>query len=478
MKGRIHGFAPTLLIVILCFGGCTLYTKPEVPSPQPPPKFKATINATNKNIPPNWWEQFHDPQLNQLVNLALKNNLNYQIALKNIQIAHTYVVQNASAYFPTIQAGYSFSRNQLSQNAALARGLNFIGTPQGFNVNEPFNYNQLYGTATYQVDLWNQIGNTVNQAQAEVKVAEAESDVFKLTLISDIVDTYFTIAALNANIKNQTAQLAAINQIVNLAGDQYQSGIINIDPLADLKNQAEIIKSNLSLTKKQQQIEYNTLAYLVGAYPEKFNYSIKPLKPATQLNKMIPANLPASVLAVRPDIQSAYYQVMSYGYLEKQNLANFLPNITLTGTYGFSSTQLSNLLTSPSIYWTFGGTALETVFDAANRISQYQRSEIQFQAAIMNYKDTVINAFKDVDNSLVSFQQDYVALAASKQEVANTWEKFSSANAQYQSGIYDYSTFLNYQLAYLNSEYNLTNQNLLVIQDIVQAYQALGLGLT
>jgi outer membrane protein, multidrug efflux system len=464
----------SILVVIILLASCSLYSTPNVPSPQAPRKFNTTFKFAQKNFPVNWWKVFHNPQLNQMVNLALKNNINYQIALKNIQIAQTYVNQNASSFFPTINANYGYSRNQLSGNAAAARAFNSIGA----NTTNPFNYHQLGGSASYELDVWHQVANSVKQAQANVKMTAADSGIIKLTLLGDVVTTYLQINALDSSLKNLQQQHQAINAIVKVTIDQYRSGLINIEPLADIKNQAETIRSTLNETKKQRQVAYNTLAYLVGEYPEKFFWQIKQPFPALNFHKMVPAGLPAKVLVARPDIQSAYYQILVYGYLEKQNLANFLPAISLTSMYGFASTQLTNFISNGSIYWNFGATVLEPLFDAGNRMSQYRRAKLQYQTAILNYKNVVLNAFKEVDNSLTIYQRDYIILTAIQQELINAQNKYDSAKAQYIAGIYDYATYLNSRLNYLQSKYNLIQQRLTVAQDVIQIYKTLGIGCT
>ena len=463
-----------LFIAIVFLTGCELYAKPKIPLLSAPDKFRTTLkNTAIKNFPEQWWKVFNDSQLNQIVDLALNNNTSYQIALKNIQIAKTYVTQNASAFFPTVNVGYNYSRNKLSKNAAVAEAFSSVGS----NTASPFNYNRLEATVSYELDVWHKIGNSVKQARANVAMTAADSDVIKLTLLSNVVSTYLQIEALNFNLENLQQQYQAINAMVKMIGDQYQGGLINIEPLSDMKTQAENIKSSLAEIKKQQQIAYHTLAYLVGEYPEKFSFNIKHRLSVLKFNKMIPVGIPAKVLAVRPDIQSAYYQVLAYGYLEKQNLANFLPAISLTGMYGFASTQLTNFISGGGAAWNYGAGALETLFNGGNLWSQYKRAKLQYQAAILNYKDVVLSAFKEVNDVLIAYKQDYIILGAIQREMLNFKDKYDSANAQYIAGTYDYATYLQYRLSYLQSQYNLTQQRLVVAQDVINVYKALGVGL-
>ncbi len=114
---------------------------------------------------------------------------------------------------------------------------------------------------------------------------------------------------------------------------------------------------------------------------------------------MIPSGIPAVTIANRPDIQKAYFQVLSTGYLQKQTIANFLPAINLTGTYGYANTALTGLITERNSFWNYGLYATQFVFDYQNRMSQYRRAQYQFEAAILNYKQMAINAYKEVDSA-------------------------------------------------------------------------------
>ena len=213
-----------------------------------------------------------------------------------------------------------------------------------------------------------------------------------------------------------------------------------------------------------------------GEYPEKFSFKI-----ANEYNNfyrvnLIPAGIPAKMIANRPDIQDAYYQILSYGYLEKQSIANFLPPISLTGTYGYARSALANLITHANAYWNYGIFATQYLFDYATRMSEYERSKFQYQSAILNYKNIVINAFKEVDSALSSYKQDNEAFHAYRNQVINSKDQLMLADSQYQAGLTDYSTYLTSNLIYLQSDYNLANQKLAVTQDIIQVYVSLGLG--
>ena len=456
---------------------CTLYKKPDVPALKNPQHFKPEIKVTSSRLNNKWWENFHDEKLNQLVNMAIKNNYNYKIALKNIDIACTYVLQNFSNLFPQVNLDFNSTRNKSASTIinALSGGTSTTN-PTTTSFTRIYNLQELSGSVTYQIDVWNQIRNSVRQAEANQAVTEADSKNVKLTLITSVVSTYFQIKALNANVINLNKQRKTAQDMLGLYTTQYRSGLIDFSTLDNARNQVEVIKVNIDTLEKQKQVLQFSLAYLSGEYPEKFNLKIGAGFNHFNSMNLIPPGIPANMIANRPDIQDAYYQIVSYGYLEKQTIANFLPSLSLTGQYGYASTSLSHLLTSANTYWNYGLYATQYVFDYASRMSQYQRSKYQYQSAILNYKNTVINAFKEVDSALVSYKQDNEALRAYLHQNINTKDLSMIADSQYQSGLTDYATYLSTRINYLQSDYNLTNQRMTVIQDVIQVYASLGIG--
>ena len=192
---------------------------------------------------------------------------------------------------------------------------------------------------------------------------------------------------------------------------------------------------------------------------------------------MLPPGIPSKMLINRPDIQSSFYQVLSYGYAQKQSLAAFFPTFSLTGTYGFASIGLASLTSGGSALWSFGANAIQTLLDFGKTYSQYKRARLQYETVVLTYKNTVINAFMEVNNALVSYKQDYLTLQASQKVVWLAKEKLDLADAQYKSGVINYITCLGYKLIFLQSKYALANQTQTLVADVIQVYKTLGLGL-
>lgn len=460
---------------LLLLNACTLYEKPKTPPIVYPKHFKVSLDDHAGLLKNHWWENFNNHELNALVEQSLKTNYQYQIALKNIDIAQTYVDVNMTALFPLMSADFAESRNQSIIN--VGNGISSAPELSSVGASPPINLSLLSATLSYQLDFWNQAHNAVDQAKANKYSIEANTNTLKLSLVATVVSTYFQLAALNSNIDNLKIQESAAKEALDLLRIQFESGLINESNVLQASTQLETIRSTLNTTVKQRDIQLYGLAYLLGEYPEHF--SLKPTMALSEVkfDRMIPEGVPSKVIGMRPDIQYAFGQILAFGYLEKQNIANFLPNFSLTGTFGYASQTFSKLIRDTNAIWTYGMNMSQVLLNYPALLAQYKQSELQYESAILSYKSTIINAFAEVDNALVSFQRDRAILDSFQLEQKNANDQFGIAKAQYDAGLTNYVNYLSNQVAELQSSFNLTNQQLLVTQDIVQSYKAMGLGL-
>ena len=476
------------IILILCIGlssiyilsGCSLFSQPKKIAVKIPKKFKYAVKTGNIPVKNDWWKNFRDKQLDILVDEAVKNNLNYLIAVKNIQVAKTYVSQNESNLFPVVNFSFSATRNKLpGYETSIFSGNWSSGAPSTVI----YNLNQAGLNASYELDVWNQVNNAVKQARANTAVSKEDAGVVKLTLISNVAQAYFQILALEKSADNLKKQYTAEKEILNLNVIQYKDGLIDAEPVETAKTNLEILKTELNDSIKLQDITKNTLAYYLGKFPEKFKFKTNPktrnINGYNDMNysKLIPPNIPSKILTQRPDVKEAEYNVLSYAYAKKESLANFFPVFSLTGNYGYASPGLNNFITDANSVWNFGLDILAPIFNYKTNISIYKRSKLQYQQAVLNYRNAIINAFSETDSALAVYKRDYKILKSYKNNFNYSKKLFHIYKIQYKAGISSRITYLTYKLDMLNAEYNLINQNLLLREDVIGVYNALGMGL-
>lgn len=477
-------------IIAVCLGlslgltfilsGCSLFSAPKKINVAIPQKFKYSVKTQDYLIKNDWWKNFDDKGLNILVKQAVKNNLNYLIAVKNIQVARTYVSQNESNLFPVVNMSLSRSINKLpGYESSMFSGGTSSGSPSAVI----YNLNQAGLSASYELDIWNQVNNTVKQAKANVAVSKEDADVVKLTLISNVAQSYFQMLALNTGIKNLKNQYLAQKEILELDKVQYKYGLTNAIPVENAKTSLEILKTELNGSIKLRDLTQNTLAYYLGKFPENFKFEpytkTKNTDGQSNINysKLIPPNIPSAILTQRPDVKEAEYNVLSYAYAKKESLANFFPAFSLTGEYGYASPSLGNFITEANSIWNFGLNILAPIFNYKTNISIYKRSELQYEQEVLNYRNTIINAFSETDSALANYKRDVKTLNSYEKNLTSATKLFYIYRVQYKTGIMDKPAYLTYKLNLLNAQYSIINQNLLLREDIINIYNALGMGL-
>jgi len=215
----------------------------------------------------------------------------------------------------------------------------------------------------------------------------------------------------------------------------------------------------------------NAFAYLLGEYPEDFKFSIYGTLPK---DFAIPKAIPSTVLITRPDVKEAMYNVISSAYQKKVALANFFPSFDLTGSYGFQSQQLNNLVTQPSISWNFGLNIIEPILNWNQNLGLYKASKVELAQSILNYRQTVLNAFKEVDDAIAQYKTDDINYKSLKKTYKTTLDQYRIALANYKAGLTPYSNLLTYRTNLIESKKALLNQKLKLIQDISSLYNVLG----
>ena len=455
------------MIIILGISGfilnsCSFYAKPIDVSIEYPNSFKEKLENTNASIDvQHWWKSFNDETLNYYVDLALKNNPNYLIALKNIELSKAYVLENSSALYPNFNANGSETRQKVSQR-----------TPNGrFFSTTPYTTYNLSVSASYEIDLFAKALNAYRYYKENVKITEAQAKAIKNALIMNTVNNYYQIIENGLYIDILEEQLRIAKENLEILETKYKAGVVSYQNIDQTKISIQSLEQTLQSYKNQRSILINAFAYLLGKYPEEFKFSASGDIPK---EIKLPEAIPSTVMTERPDIQEAISNVIANDYEKKIALANFFPSFNLTGSYGFQSKQLSNLITQPSVAWNFGLNIIEPILNWNKNIGNYKASEIALAKSIINYRQTVLNAFREVDDAISQYKTDKLNYKNLKTIYQNTYDQYEIALANYKAGIIPYSILLNYKTNLLDAKKNLLNQRLILIQDVTALYNVLG----
>jgi NodT family efflux transporter outer membrane factor (OMF) lipoprotein len=474
--------AAALLSVLLAAAGCTV--GPDFERPLPPDRAGYGIDApvqqtastdvaggaaqrfvSGRNIPGDWWALFHSSALDRLVATALKNNPDLTAAQAALRQAHELTLAGEGALFPSIQAGAAATRNKTAATLS----------PATANGNLYYSLYSANLTVSYVPDVF---GGT--RRQIEVLTAQEEAQRFALeaaylTLTSNLVAAVFTEAALRGQIKATEEIITVQRHSLDILRRQQALGQIGGADVAAQEAALAQAESTLPPLQKQLAQQRNLLTALLGKFPseppgETFELASLPLP------RELPLSLPSQLVDQRPDIRAAEAQLHAASAGIGVAIATRLPQITLSANPGLMATTFGQLFTPGAAFWSAGGSAVQSLFDAGTLFHKQKAAEAAFDQAAAMYRATVQAAFQNVSDALHSIDIDAKALqtAAAANEAAA--KSLAIAQRQLQLGAINYLGLLTTENAYAQAQISLVTAQAARFADTAALYQALGGG--
>ena len=438
---RANGAVPrTMLLAVLLIPfapGCARW--PEVgpdyqkPVTTIPSDYKSKendhwkIGAALDNVPKgNWWELFGDPRLNALEVQALQANQQLSAAVARVDQARATARVARSEFLPTVDFAPSYQRERYSPNQVPSFGnvtANTFSTPVDLS---------------YEVDIWGRVRRNFESARADAQASLAEFYTVLLTLNSDVAQNYFSLRSLDAEIATVAATVALRHEQVRLVSGRFKGGVGTELAVAQAQTDLATTEAEAaSLAHQRDQLE-NAIAILAGQNPSSFKL---PALTATNWNPSppeIPAGLPGELLERRPDVAQAERLLASANAKIGVAKAAFFPVVTLTGSGGYLSADVSTLFSWESRVWTFGPGVSLPLFSGGRNQANYLRSQAAYQEALANYRQQVLVAFGDVENSLSDIRHLADQSEAQARAVQNARRATALATGQYRAGVVAY----------------------------------------
>ncbi len=452
------------LAFALLFAGCTVgpdYVRPVVDVPA---SFryqdKASLDAANTE----WWKQFNDPVLEGLITEALANNRNIKIAAANIEQAQGVLIQVGSPLFP--QIGYS-------GNGARQRASEREATPVPATVPNPQTLYQTFVSASWEIDLWGRIRRLTESARAEFLAAEEARRGVILSLVASVASDYIQLLGLDEQLLISQRSLATYAESVRLFELQFKYGQVSQMNVEQARTQYETAAATIPQIESQIAQTENALSILLGRNPGPIPRGKKIQELALPV---VPAGLPSDILSNRPDIRQAEQNLISAHAQIGAAKALYFPTISLTGAFGFASSELTNLFKGPARTWNYSGTFTGPIFTGGAIYGQVKQAEAGRKAALSNYELAIQNAFADVENALVARTKLGGQVQAQERLVKAGSEYERLARLQYNEGYSPYSTVLQAEQQLFPAELNYAQYRASLFISFVNIYKAMGGG--
>lgn len=450
-------------------------TPPPAPAPQP-----STATA-----PSFWWREFHDPELDSLVDAARRGNLDLKGAYLRIAEARIQVQSARAQGLPHLNASASYTREQLglagilkSQGIGSASGPASSPAAQGLiaSLERPVSLYQLGFDASWEIDLFGKVRRAVEAADAQSAAAVASRDDLLVSLEAEVAQNYFQLRSSQALLQITRDEIAAQREIAELTQNRHEHGLADEPDVDSARGQLGSLEAQLPPYEQSIAASRHALAVLIGQPPESLDARFGDPGELPALPASVPVGVPSTLARRRPDIRNSEATLHAATAEIGVSIAGLFPDISLAGTYGLRNLGTRYLFDWSSHFYTFGPTVTLPIFQGGALIASVRLSRAQAAEAALSYRKTVLGALQEVEDGLSALDEDARRIAALRQTVGADQRAVDVESDAYRHGVISYITVLTAQLQSIQARQQLTESRLTQSTDLVKLYKALGGG--
>jgi multidrug efflux system outer membrane protein len=453
---------PRALAVALALSACNVGPNYERPSVKTPQTYRAASGAAQQApsvAEQRWADVFGDGELKALVALALRENYDVMIAANRVLQAGAQLGIARSALLPAL----SLNAGATAQRARLGRG-------------DPITFGlfQIGGSLSWELDFWGKFRRANEAARAQLLGSEWARRAVVTGLVSVVATSYFELRALDRQLDIAQRTLTTRKESLRLTEVREAGGA---GSLVDVR-QAELLVYGASaqivdLSRLIEQQE-NALSTLIGHDPGSIHRGLD-ISAQPRVTD-VPTGLPSVLLQRRPDIQLAEQQLVASNAQIGVAKSQYFPQIALTASGGLASTALSALFSAPSLVWSAAASLAQPVFNGGRIDSEVELAELQKEAAVLAYRQTIQQAFQEVSDSLVGYQRGREFRTIQQSLLESAREARRLADLRYQGGATSYLEVLDSDTRLFSAELGVVQAELAELSAFVEIYRALGGG--
>ena len=465
--------ARAAVMAITCvLASCAVGPNYDRPPVQVPVAYRTAASDTNRADTEAsfgdvaWWRVFDEPQLQALIEEALTNSWDIQIAAARVLQAEASLRVTRSQFLPTVNAGGDWVTTRTSEKgpAGVAPGAN----PQR-------DYGDVFvAMPSYELDLWGRIRRATEASRALLLSTEDAQRTVRQTLVSQVATAYLELLELDLELQIGYQTYANRTNSLAITRAREEGGVAGLQDVYQSMILVSTAEASIADTLGRIERKENELSILLGRNPGKIERG----SPITEqkVRTEVPPGLPSALLERRPDIRAAEQQLVAANANIGEAKAAFYPRITLTGFYGYQSVSLSDLFTSGARTWQFGPGVTFPLFTGGRLRGNLKFAEARFHEAVAFYRQTVQSAFGEVSDSLIAYQRTREFRERQEERTQANRAATELANFRYQGGVTSYLEVLYNENELFSAELGLAQARRNELLSVVQLYRALGGG--
>ena len=454
--------AVILMTALVLLTGCLVGPDFEQPAMEDlPDEFRFSTQSDQEEVNLKWWELFNDPELNYLVTTALNENKDLLIAISRIEEARSFLVFTKADLYPRfdLQGG--------------ANKGNFTGALIVSDPDEPNNSAFISPVVNWEIDFWGKFRRANESAKAQLLATEYAKKTVQISLISEVVGAYFMLLDFKERLRVSEQTLESRDESLIIIQKRLDRGVIPEIDLNQAQVQREIAAVAVPINKRLISQTENAISILLGKFPEGIKTDLDLYQQTIPPN--VPSGLPSSLLKRRPDILEALYLIQAQNALIGVAVAERFPAISLSGALGAATTDTTNI-TVDGFVWSVAAGLAGPIFNFGQDKARVEIEETRTEQALYIYQNVVLNAFREVSDSLVEIQTYREQIGALGKQVTAAENANRLSKLRYDQGFSSYLEVLDSERSQFSSQLDLSQATQEYYNSYVRLYKALGGG--
>ena len=411
-----------------------------------------------------WWKVFEDTTLDSLINLAMEQNPSVLMAINRIDQAKAQWRISQSDFYPSLTFNGGWTRQQTSGNLG-------TGSPQAWT-----GYYSASVQMSWQLDVF---GVIREKAKAQKELYAASKEEYNATMVSlcaEVASAYFNLREVQQELDVLRRNAVSQEAVVKITESRYKTGLVSKLDVAQAKSVYYSTLASIPTTEANVIQYLNTLAVLLGLYPQDVTDALSDTKPLPDYMEPVGVGVPGELLLRRPDVRGAERQVNAQAALLGASKRDWLPEFFLNGSFGYASDDLKDVGKKGSMTWSIAPSMTWNLFNGGRNLQEERLQRAQLDESINQFNQTVLTAVQEVDNAMSAYKNSIKQIVACKEMLYQGKEAFDLSLDLYKQGLTPFQNVLDAQRSMLTYENTLVKAKGYSLVCLVQMYQALGGG--
>lgn len=412
-----------------------------------------------------WWDRFNDPILSGYIYKTANDNQDLKVATLKVSEYQALVRESFGKEMPSLGIGGQYGYARTSDNVPLG----------AFNIPSYSQSSFLFPlTANYELDLWRKNRNKTIRAEKELQAIQYDEKASYIALTSAVASTYFNLIKFDKFVELQQKIVELRKEKLDLNKSLNEYGLAPYQDVIDAEKDLTTAESDYTEYQKQQEILANKLAVITGGSVDDASSLKRASVDDIDLIQNIPTSFPSDVVMKRPDILKSEAELQKARINVKLARRDFLPDINITGQFGFNATTLSKVFKWDSYVASFGVGIAQTLFSGGQRLARLKTKKIQYDEMLQNYQKTILESFQEVNDSMISLKYDTKQNNDYINKVSLEKAHMGLIADQYEQGLVSHLDTLEYRERVLTLEKDQTQSKIACLVDTLSLYKSLG----